>query len=166
MATNSSSASMVLPPSSDTRTPESVVSTPLNRAPSSCLMPLRRNCRSSSFDEDSSSSGTRCGSASTIVTWAPKEFHTEANSQPIAPAPSTTTDAGTRSRTSASSLVITRSWSMVKPGSDLASEPVASSTCRPSMRRSPTWTAVGPASRPSPLTTSILRLLTSPDRPL
>ncbi len=64
-------------------------------------MPLRRNWRSSSLEEDSSSSGTRWGSASTIVTVAPKEFHTEANSHPMAPAPSTMTDAGTCSRFSA-----------------------------------------------------------------
>ena len=51
------------------------------------LMPRRRKARSSSLELASSSSGTRCGSASTIVTSAPKDFQTLANSTPMTPPP-------------------------------------------------------------------------------
>src|SRR5664280_2332002 len=142
-ATRNSSASIVLPPSRDTVTPESVDFTDSNRAPSSMPMPRLRNARSTSFEEDSSSSGTTCGSASMIVTSAPNERQTEANSQPIAPAPRMATEAGTRSSRSASLESITRSWSISSPGSDMGCDPVASRTCRPSMVRSPTCTVVG-----------------------
>ncbi len=165
-ATRNSSASIVLPPSRDTVTPESVDFTDSNRAPSSMPMPRLRNARSTSFEEDSSSSGTTCGSASMIVTSAPNERQTEANSQPIAPAPRMATEAGTRSSRSASLESITRSWSISSPGSDMGCDPVASRTCRPSMVRSPTCTVVGEVSRPSPATTSICRDFTSPCRPL
>src|SRR5664280_626361 len=142
-ATRNSSASIVLPPSRDTVTPESVDFTDSNRAPSSMPMPRLRNARSTSFEEDSSSSGTTCGSASMIVTSAPNERQTEANSQPIAPAPRMATEAGTRSSRSASLESITRSWSISSPGSDMGCDPVASRTCRPSMVRSPTCTVAG-----------------------
>ena len=61
-------------------------------------MPRLRNARSSALDDASSSAATRRGSASTIVTSAPKDCHTLANSTPMTPPPSTTTDAGTWSR--------------------------------------------------------------------
>ena len=54
-----------------------------------------------------------------MVTSAPKDFHTLANSQPITPPPSTIADAGTRSRRSACSEVMTLSPSTSRPGSDL-----------------------------------------------
>ena len=57
-----------------------------------------RKARSSAFDDCSSSAGTSWGSASMMVTSAPNERHTLANSQPITPPPSTITDAGTDSR--------------------------------------------------------------------
>ena len=44
------------------------LSTSVSLVPTWNAMPLRRNARSSSLDDDSSSAGTRCGSASTIVT--------------------------------------------------------------------------------------------------
>ena len=56
-------------------------------------MPRRRNARSSSLELDSSSGGSRCGSISTIVTSAPNERQTLANSTPITPPPRMTTDA-------------------------------------------------------------------------
>ena len=71
-------------------------STPANRAPSSKLILRLRKARSSAFDACSSSSGTRWGRASTMVTSAPKDRQTLANSQPMTPPPSTTTEAGTR----------------------------------------------------------------------
>ena len=52
-------------------------------------MPRLRNARSSAFDDASSSAATSRGSASTMVTSAPKLRHTLANSQPITPPPST-----------------------------------------------------------------------------
>jgi hypothetical protein len=66
-----------------------------------------------------------------MVTSAPKDFHTLANSTPITPPPSTTTDAGTRSSSSAWSLVITRSPSIFRPGRERGYDPVASTTCLP-----------------------------------
>ena len=76
-----------------------------------------RKARSSALDDASSSSATSRGSASTMVTSAPKLRHTLANSQPITPPPSTITEAGTRSSRSACSEVMTRSPSMSRPGS-------------------------------------------------
>ena len=166
MATSSSSASSCLPPSRVTCTPVAVVSTFSERVPSSCLMPRLRNARSSSLEEVSSSSGTRWGSASTMVTSAPNARQTLANSQPIAPAPRMITEAGIVSFLRASSLVMTRSWSISMPGIARGTEPVASRTCPASMVRSPTCTAVGDTSVPWPSTTSILRLFTRPARPL
>ena len=95
-------------------------------------MPRRRKARSSSLELDSSSAGSRWGSASTIVTSAPNERQTLANSTPMTPPPSTTTEVGTRSSVSAWSLVMIRSPSISRPGSDLGAEPVASTTWRPS----------------------------------
>ncbi len=113
-------------------------------------MPRLRKARSSSFELDSSSGGSRCGSISTIVTSAPNDRHRLANSTPITPPPSITAEAGTRSRVSAWSLVITRSPSICRPGSERGSEPEASTTCAPSYTASPTATAVGETSLPSP----------------
>ena len=58
--------------------------------------------------------------ASTMVTSAPKLAQTDANSQPMTPPPSTTTDAGTSVRARAWSLSSTRSPSGVMPGSERA----------------------------------------------
>ncbi len=78
-----------------------------------------RKARSRAFDDASSSAATSRGSASTMVTSAPKLFQTLANSQPMTPPPSTTTDAGTCSSLRACSEVMIRSPSMSRPGSDL-----------------------------------------------
>ena len=86
---------MVAPPSSVTVTPLPVSLTLSNLVPSLKPMPRRRNARSSSFELDSSSVGSRCGSISTMVTSAPNERHTLANSTPITPPPRMTTEAGT-----------------------------------------------------------------------
>src|ERR1700722_3499667 len=128
-------------------------------------MPRRRKARSISRELDSSSRGSRCGSISTMVTSAPNERQTLANSTPITPPPRMTTEAGTRSSFRAWSLVMTRSPSMSRPGRLRDSEPVASTTCAPSTTRSPTWTWVGEMSLPSPSMTSMWRLATSPVRP-
>ncbi len=64
-------------------------------------MPRRRNARSSSLELASSSSGTRWGSISTMVTSAPNERQTLANSTPMTPPPRMTADRGTRSSRSA-----------------------------------------------------------------
>ena len=52
-----------------------------------------------------------------IVTSAPKDFQTLANSQPMTPPPSTMAEAGTWSRRSACSEVMTLVPSTSRPGS-------------------------------------------------
>ncbi len=94
-ATSSRSASSVVPSSSETCTPASSWVTPEKRTPVLKAMPRLRNARSKDLVIDSSSLGTSVGSASTMVTLAPNEVHTLANSQPMTPPPSTTTDCGT-----------------------------------------------------------------------
>ena len=118
-ATSSSSASRTSPPSTVTATPSSVVFTLWNGVPVRIVIFRFRNARSSALDDASSSRGTSRGSASTIVTSAPKLRHTLANSQPMTPPPSTITDAGTRSRRSACSEVRIRCPSRSSPGSVL-----------------------------------------------
>jgi hypothetical protein len=94
-------------------------------------MPRRRNARCSTFALASSSRGRSCGSISTIITSAPNERHTDANSTPITPPPRMIADLGTRSSRSASSEEMIRSPSIVRPGSDLGTEPVASTMWSP-----------------------------------
>ena len=117
-ATSSRSASKVLPPSTVSVTPLSVVFTDSNRVPVEKLILRLRKARSSALEDCSSSLGTRWGSASMIVTSAPNERHTLANSHPITPPPSTITDEGTLSSRSACSEVSTRVPSMSRPGSE------------------------------------------------
>ena len=94
-------------------------------------MPRRRNTRCSTLADASSSSGSSCGAISTMVTSAPNDRHTDANSTPITPPPRMIADFGTRSSCSASSEVITRSPSSVRPGSERGTDPVASTTWSP-----------------------------------
>ena len=68
-----------------------------------------------------------------IVTSAPKDFQTEANSEPMTPPPSTITDLGTQSSWSAWSDVMTRP-PISRPGSVRAYEPVPRMMCSPVMR--------------------------------
>ena len=85
--------------------------------PSEYWMPRLRNARSSDFDSTSSSFGMRWGSASMIVTSAPKDFQTLANSTPMTPPPRTATFFGTKSRSRAFSESMTRPPSS-RPGSE------------------------------------------------
>ncbi len=94
--------------------------------PSSNPIPRRRNTRCSTLADASSSSGSSCGAISTIVTSAPKERHTEANSTPMTPPPRMIADLGTRSSESPSSDEITREPSIDSPGSERGTDPVAS----------------------------------------
>ena len=55
-----------------------------------------------------------------MVTSTPKDFQALANSQPMTPPPRTIAEAGTRSRLSAWSLVMTFVPSMSRPGSERA----------------------------------------------
>ncbi len=153
------------PDSSDTFTPESFCSTPENRTPVLNAILRLRKARSSTLLAASSSAGTSRGSASTIVTSAPKDFQTLANSTPITPPPSTTTLSGTQSIVSAWSEVTTRP-PMSRPGSERAYEPVARTTFLPVRVRSPTVTVVGEDSRPSPSTSVTWCALARPCRPL
>ena len=66
-----------------------------------------------------------------IVTSAPNDFHTLANSTPITPPPSTIAELGTRSSLRACSLASTRLPSSSRPGSEREYEPVARMTLRP-----------------------------------
>ena len=77
-------------------------------------MPRLRKARSSSLELFSSSTGTRCGRPSTIVTSVPKDFHAEANSTPMTPPPRMIADFGTRSRISAWSEEMMRLPSIVQ----------------------------------------------------
>ena len=103
-----------------TATPSSVTLTLWNGVPVRTWIFRFLKARSSAFDDASSSAATSRGSASTMVTSAPKLAQTLANSHPITPPPSTTTEAGTRSSRRACSEVSTRSPSTSRPGSDLA----------------------------------------------
>jgi hypothetical protein len=53
-----------------------------------------------------------------MVTSTPKDFQALANSQPMTPPPSTIAEAGTRSSSSACSLVMTFVPSISRPGSE------------------------------------------------
>ena len=97
-------------------TPESLCLAPVNFTPVLKAILRLRNARSRSLEANSSSDGTRRGSASTMVTSAPKLLNTDANSTPITPPPSTTTLRGTSSSRSASLLVMTRP-PISRPGS-------------------------------------------------
>ncbi len=143
--------------------PSSLTSSSL--APSSNRIPRFLNARCSQRELDSSSPGSRCGSASTIVTSAPSERHALANSTPITPPPRMTAEAGTRSSARAWSLVMTRSPSIRSPGTVRGRAPVASTSCRPRTTWSPTRISVGETSRPAPSITSIPRLATKPVSP-
>ena len=142
----------------------------MTEVPVRAVMPRLRNARSSAADEAASSGGTSRGSASTIVTSAPKLRQTLANSHPMTPPPSTMAEPGTRSRRSASSDVSTWVPSISMPGSSRGAEPVASTTLRPVSVTVPsapsTVTCFGPVSVPRPSTTRMPRLLIRPVRPL
>ena len=85
----------------------SVCSTPVNFTPVLKLILRLRNARSSCLDSDGSSSGISVGRPSMIVTSAPNDFHTEANSTPMTLPPMMTTFSGTSLIVSASELVMT-----------------------------------------------------------
>ena len=85
-----------------------------------------------------------------LVSAASNEAKTEANSTPITPPPSTTTEAGTCVRRSASSLVMIRG-PRDRPGRIRGCEPVARTRVLPEIVRSPTWTVVGEVTAPSPV---------------
>ena len=119
-------------PRACTRTPEAVCSTRSNRAFSLKLILRRRKARSSSLELASSSSGTRCGSASMIVTSVPNERPDAARTRSRSRRRrARSTEPGTRSSCSACSLAITRSPSMVRPGRVREYEPVARITSVP-----------------------------------
>ncbi len=76
--------------------------TPPTLAPRCRLIFFFLNARASVSLISSSSMGVSRGSASTMVTSAPKAFQKSANSTPMAPAPITTTDLGSSGSTIAS----------------------------------------------------------------
>ncbi len=68
-----------------------------------------------------------------IVTSAPNDFHTDANSEPMTPPPRMIADFGTQSSLRAWSEVMTRP-PISRPGSDRAYEPVPSTMFLPVTR--------------------------------
>ncbi len=81
--------------------------------------------------------GRILGSASRIVTWAPRSLIIDANSQPMAPPPMTTAVAGTDGIDSTSSEVMTTVPSTSKPGIVRVAEPAAMITASPVSSTSP-----------------------------
>ena len=115
-------------------------------------MPRFLKARSIAFETASSSAGTNLGKPSIIVTSAPNDFQTLANSTPITPPPRMITLAGTLLNLRACSELITCVPSTSKLGSDFGKEPVARTTCFPSKTWSPTMTLLGPTNFPFPVT--------------
>jgi hypothetical protein len=89
----------------DTVAPASFFSILSTFAPEKTSMPRFLYWRSNSLEMSSSSTLTIRGSASRIVTSAPKLLKTEANSTPTAPAPMTISDLGMAGRVSISIFV-------------------------------------------------------------
>ena len=133
-------------------------------------MPCFRNDFSSSADTASSSTGTRRGSSSMIVTSLPKRRKIDANSTPTAPLPMIAIDFGTSRRWIASSLVMMRLRSISMPGTLRGADPVATmiSLRARSVCFSPSNTSTPPlpASRAVPLIQSILFFLNRNSTPL
>ena len=93
---------------------------------------LRRlNERSTTLTTSLSTPGRICGSASRIVTSAPRSLIIEANSQPMAPPPMTATLAGSSVISNTSSEVNTVLPSTSKPGMVRGTEPEARITASP-----------------------------------
>jgi len=91
--------------------------------------------------------GDEVGESLDVVTSAPNERQTEANSEPMTPPPRMITDRGTQSSWSAWSDVMTRP-PMSRPGSERAYEPVPSTMFRPVTRSPLTSTVSWPTSVP------------------
>ena len=128
-STLSTSFTICLPsePVTVTFTPAFVFSSFSNFALTKDSMPRLRKTRASSLLTSSSSFGTSRGSASTMVISVPKLLKIDPNSTPTAPDPMTTMDLGISFSDRISMLVST--WeSACRPGSILASEPVARMT--------------------------------------
>ncbi len=141
-----------------------------SRAPVSTSMPRFLKLRVTTAEDSSSSFGSTRSSASMTVTFAPNDAYTSANSIPTAPAPITASDSGILDGKTALSELHTRSPSNFRIGRSFAREPVAMITFFASSTRSPssplTATLPLPASRPQPLTCSILFFLNRYATPL
>ena len=91
-----------LPSSIVAVTPSPFLSSLVTLAPVAILMPWRSSRLRANAAISASSTGRICGSTSTTVTSAPSVRKNEANSMPMAPEPTTSSDFGTRSGTIAS----------------------------------------------------------------
>ncbi len=134
-------------------------------------MPRFLNERATTAATSASHPGRMASSASSTVTLDPRSESSEANSQPMAPPPTTATVGGTRSRSRNSSEVSTRRPSTSNPGSERGTEPAASTTWRPTSSvpaSSPSTTRTRRPGRSVPVPdTTVIRLpLSSPLRPL
>ena len=114
---------------------------PSTMTPVTTSMPRFLNERATSRMMSSSHSVRMESSASRTVTFDPRSDRSEANSHPITPPPTTTTEAGISFRSRNSSEVITQRPSTSKPARVRGTEPAASTTLRPTTTR--------PASSPS-----------------
>ncbi len=94
-------------------------------------MPRFLNERETAPETSASQPGMSDGSTSRTVTCVPRSAIIDANSQPTAPPPMTTADAGSRSSSRISSELITSCPSISNPGMVLGTDPAASTTCLP-----------------------------------
>ena len=134
-------------------------------------MPRLRKERATVLTTSSSQPLRMDGNASNTVTVLPRSLSSEANSQPMAPPPTTATEDGSSSRSSTSSEVRTNSPSTSNPGMVRGTEPAASTTWVPAISVvDPSLPAIStrwPGSMvPRPLNTVTPRPFNSPERPL
>ena len=173
-ATSSTSAVSVVTSPPAAGATSTCTSSPTTRAaraetPKRNFMPCFSSARCSSLAVPASAPGTMRSRYSSTVTSLPSRRHTEPNSSPIAPAPTTSSRRGTSGSVSASVLCTMRRPSNVMPGSAAGLLPVAISTRFACSRRgapSPvTSTSWADTSRPTPAMRSTLFFLNSPSTP-
>src|SRR3954454_13377082 len=143
---------------------------PVTFTPVRTSMPRCLNDRSTICVTSLSTPGSTFGSTSRIVTFVPRSLIIDANSQPMAPPPTTTAEPGSLSMDSNSSLVTTSLPSMSKPRIVLGSDPdarmIASAVNSTSPLSPPdTFTVWRGCSVPLPRYVVTLRPLSRPCRP-
>ena len=149
-ATSSFSARTGLPSTRSVK-PSSSWVTESTVAPASTVMPSSVNAFVSTSEASGSSTATRRSATSTTVTSTPYRAKTCANSHPIGPPPSTTSDAGRSVTVTASRLVQYGVPSRPSIGGAAGRVPVLSTTpLRATYVVPPTRTRPGPSSTPRP----------------
>src|SRR3954447_23971942 len=143
---------------------------PVTFTPVRTSIPRCLNDRSTICVTSLSTPGSTFGSTSRIVTFVPRSLIIDANSQPIAPPPTTTAEPGSLSIDSSSSLVTTSLPSTSKPGIVRGTEPDARITASPVTSTSPlsppvTFTVLPGCSVPVPRYVVTLRPFSRPCNP-